>query len=322
MFGDKSSEIPQRIGFFLVPQFSMMAFFSAIEPLRVANRLAGSQIYRWHVLSRDGAPVEASNGMSLPAENSIDNAPPFATLIVCASFEPPLHPEKAVLKWLRGLDRQGADLGSLDTGCYLLAKAGLLEGYRTTVHWEAIESFTEEFPDIEVVPNLFEIDRRRFSCSGGTAAIDMMLHMIALQHGHELAAAISEQFIHDRIRTARDRQRMALHARLGTSAPKLVRAIALMEANLEEPLPPGRVATQVGLSLRQLERLFHRHLKSTPRRTYHELRLNRARSLLLHTGMPVLDVGIACGFASAAHFSRSYRAFFGKPPRAERRAPE
>src|SRR5690606_36465436 len=110
-------------------------------------------------LSPDGAPAVASNGMSLPAESSIDNAPPFSTLIVCASFEPPLHPEKAVLKWLRTLDRQGADLGSLDTGCYLLAKAGLLEGYRTTVHWEAIESFTEEFPDIEVVPNLFEIDR-------------------------------------------------------------------------------------------------------------------------------------------------------------------
>jgi transcriptional regulator GlxA family with amidase domain len=321
MFGSRRGGETERIGFFLVPQFSMMAFFSAVEPLRVANRFGGRPLYSWHIVSRDGAPVPASNGMVLIAETGLAQAPHFETLIVCAGFEPLRGADRGVLAWLRRLDRRGADLGTLDTGCYVLAKAGLLDGHRTAVHWEALESFAEAFPKVEVVPNLFEIDRNRFSCSGGTAAIDLMLHMIELQHGHELAASVSEQFIHDRIRDARDHQRMALRARLGAAAPKLLRAIAVMEANLEEPLEAERVARLAGLSVRQIERLFRQHLKTTPKGYYLELRLNRARALLLHTSMPVLEVGIACGFTSPAHFSRAYRAHFAKPPRAERHNP-
>lgn len=318
MFGARHGEGTERIGFLLMPQFSMMAFFSAVEPLRVANRFGGGSLYAWHVVSRDGAPVPASNGMVLIAESGIAQGPHFETLIVVAGFEPLRFADRAVLSWLRRLDRRGCDLGSLDTGCYVLARAGLLDGYRTAVHWEALESFAETFPRVEVVPNLFEIDRNRFSCSGGTAAIDLMLHLIALQHGHELATHVSEQFIHDRIRDSRDHQRMALRARLGVAAPRLLRAIAAMEANLEEPLEAARVASAAGLSPRQVERLFRRHLKTTPARYYLELRLARARALLLHTGMPVLEVAVACGFSSAAHFSRAYRAQYGKPPRAER----
>lgn len=317
MLGGGRGDGPQRIGFFLVPQFSMLAFFSAVEPLRVANRFGGA-LYGWHILSRDGRPVEASNGMVLTPEGGIADAPPCKTVIVCAGFEPHLFADRATMRWLQRLARQGVDLGSIDTGCYVLAKAGLLDGHRAAVHWEALDSFAEAFPQVEVVPNLFEIDRGRFTCSGGTAALDMMLHLIGLRHGYELAAAVSEQFIHDRIRDPRDRQRMTLRVRLGIAAPKLIRAISLMEANLEEPLALPRIAALAGLSPRQLERAFRRHLATTPNRYYLELRLGRARAMLLHTSLPVIEVAVACGFASAAHFSRAYRSAFGRPPRAER----
>jgi transcriptional regulator GlxA family with amidase domain len=222
---------------------------------------------------------------------------------------------------LRRFDRQGKDIGALCTGSHILARAGLLDGYRCTIHWENLAGFAEDFPQIEATPELFEIDRNRFTCSGGTAALDMMLNLISSQHGHDLAASVSDQFIHERIRDQHDQQRMALPARLGVRHPKLMAVIKLMEANLEEPLDRGELASAAGLSSRQLERLFRKYLNRSPARYYVELRLNRARLLLLQTNMPVIDVALACGFVSASHFSKCYRDFFGKTPRKERNIP-
>lgn len=225
--------------------------------------------------------------------------------------------DRGLLGWLRRLDRRGADLGSLDTGCYVLAKAGLLDGHRSAVHWEALESFAEAFPKVEVVPNLFEIDRNRFSCSGGTAAIDLMLHLIELQHGHRLASAVSEQFIHDRIRDARPPAhgiaRAARHR--GPQAAARHRGDGVQYRGSAGGGTGGAVRRAVGAADRTA---FRRHLKTTPARYYLELRLTRARALLLHTSLPVPEVAIACGFGSAAHFSRAYRTQYGKPPRPER----
>jgi len=226
-----------------------------------------------------------------------------------------------VFSWLRRLDRKGINIGALCTGSHVLARAGLLEGYRCTIHWENITGFIEEFPGIEITNELFEIDRNRFTCSGGTAALDMMLNLIGRQHGHELAAAVSEQFIHERIRDEHDHQRMALTARLGVRHPKLIQVIKLMEQHLEEPLDRAALAQRVRLSTRQLERLFGKYLGRSPARYYLELRLNRARLLLLQTNMSVIDVALACGFVSASHFSKCYRDFFGKTPRKERGLP-
>ncbi len=321
MFGDLPAKLPQHIAFLLVPNFSMIAFTSAVEPLRLANRASGKELYRWHLFSTDGKPVAASNGILLTPEGPADQMLNFHTVVLCSGIDGHLFEDKNVFAILRRADRQGADIGALCTGSHILARANMLNGYRCTIHWENLASFTENFPEIEATSELFEIDRNRFTCSGGTAALDMMLNMIGQQHGHELAAAVSEQFIHERIRDRHDHQRMALTARLGVRHPKLIQVIQLMEANLEEPLSRGDLAEAAGLSSRQMERLFAKYLHKSPARYYVELRLNRARLLLLQTNMSVIDIALACGFVSASHFSKCYRDFFGKTPRRERAAP-
>jgi transcriptional regulator GlxA family with amidase domain len=321
MFGDPPRELPQQIAFLLVPNFSMIAFTAAVEPLRLANRASGRQLYRWHLFSPDGKPVAASNGIELNPSGNAEQAVNFHTVILCSGIDAHLYNDRGLFAALRRCDRQGADIGALCTGTHILARAGLMDGYRCTIHWENMAGFAEDFPQIEVTSELFEIDRNRFTCSGGTASLDLMLNLIAEQHGHELAASVSDQFIHERIRDRHDHQRMALPARLGVRHPKLLSVIKLMEEHLEEPLQRHDLADAAGLSNRQLERLFRKYLNRSPARYYVELRLNRARLLLLQTNMSVIDVALACGFVSASHFSKCYRDFFGRTPRRERGGP-
>ncbi len=309
---------PLNFGFLLLPQFTMIAFTSALEPLRMANMLAGRTLYRWTVITADGQPVAASNGLRIEPDCAMTDAPPLHAVFVCGGINIHLATDKAAMSWLHKLAGRKTVLGGLCTGAYLLAKADLLNGYRSTIHWEQMASLREEHPQLIVSSELFEIDRDRYTCSGGTAPLDMMLHLIRAQHGTKLAAAISEEFVCERIRGPNDRQRMPLRLRLGTSQPKLVEAVTLMEANLEEPMSPDEIASHVGLSRRQLERLFQKYLHCVPTRYYLELRLARARQLLLQTNMPIVDVSLACGFVSAPHFSKCYRDFYGIAPRMER----
>jgi len=318
---DANTDQTQTIGFLLMPLFSMMAFVSAIEPLRVANRMADRQLYRWEILSRDGNPVTASNNMSLAADHAIAKHPPYPMVLVCASFNPLRHFDRSIKQWLQRLNAGSVELGAMDTGAFLLGRAGLLDGYRATTHWESLDSFREAFPKVEVENSLYVIDRNRWTCAGGTSSLDMMLHMIRRQHGHRLAAAISEQFIHPEIRGPGDRQRMEPMDRQGISHAGIAKVIKLMEANLEEPLTGAALAKSAQMSLRQLERLFDKHIGVSPRRYYLDLRLQRARSLLQYTDLSVVEVAIACGFGSAAHFSRSYHSWAGKAPSSERRRP-
>jgi AraC family transcriptional regulator, glycine betaine-responsive activator len=309
--------------FVLIPRFSMMAFTSAIEPLRIANRLSGRELYRWQVVSVGGGPVPASNGVLLITDQTLADvvirpgrrAP---TVVVCSGLGAEHVRDPQLFAWLRRADRTGAAIGAVCTGAYLLARAGLLDGHRCTIHWENLPGFREDFPEIPVQADLFEVDRNRLTCSGGTAAIDMMLHLIAVEHGRELATKVSEQCIVDRIRSSFDHQRMPYRVRHGIHHPKLISAIELMEANVEEPIDQDTLAGYVGLSRRQLERLFGKHLRRTPAQYYLELRLERARHLLYQTTMPIMDVAFACGFVSASHFSTCYRQMYGKTPRAER----
>lgn len=309
-----------RIGFFLVPEFSFIALASAVEPLRLANRVSGRTLYSWRTCSIDGRPVQASNGVSIPTDSAIADAGALPMVIVCGGVNVQQHTDKALIGRLRRLASHGATVGAVCTGSHVLARAGLLDGYRCTIHWENLGSFTEEFPELEVTSELFEIDRNRFTCAGGTAALDMMLHIIARQMGHDTAALVADQLIHHRIRDGHERQRMELRSRLGVSHPKLLAVISHMEESLEEPKSCGQLASAVGLSTRQLERLFRQYLDRAPTRYYLGLRLNRARFLLLQTSLPILTVALACGFVSASHFSKSYRETFGRTPSQERRA--
>ncbi len=320
MFRKVSGERSDRVSFLLVPNFSMSAFTAMIEPMRLANYTTGRTLYEWEILSRDGEPVIASNGVRVLADRGIAEAPHLENLVLCSGIDAQRFQDPAVFGWLRRWAREGTHVGALCTGAHVLAKAGLLNGYRCTIHWENLESFREEFPDLDIQPELFEIDRDRFTCAGGVAASDMMLTEIARRHGPDVAAAVSEQFMHERIREGHDNQRLPLQARLRISHPKLIQAIGEMERNVEEALTREEIAACVGLSRRQLERLFRRYLNTSPARYYLRLRLERARLLLTQSTMPVTEIAFACGFTSASHFSKCYRDMFTRTPRDERRA--
>ena len=310
---------PREIVFALVPDYSFIAFSCAVEPLRMANRMRGEQLYRWRIVSVGGAPVTSSSGLFVQIDGDLGSVENADLVIVCAGEQVQRHVDKTCLAWLRRLAQRRIPLGAICTGAYLLARADLLGGYRCTIHWENLASLREEHPDITVTSELFEIDRDRYTCSGGVAPLDMMLNLIQAEHGSPLAVAISEEFICERIRGRNDRQRVPLKHHLGTSQPKLVEAISLMEANIEEPMSLDELSRHVGLSRRQLERLFQKHVRCVPTRYYLELRLARARQLLLQTTRPIVDIAFACGFVSAPHFSKCYRDRYGVPPREERR---
>ena len=307
-----------KVGFLMVPNFSMIAFSAAIEPLRVANRMSGETLFEWVIASPTDEPISASNGVRVDVFSSIAELAECRLVFVCGGLDVQSHTDQNVLNVTRRLDRQGAVVGAICTGTYVLAAAGLLNESRCTIHWENIDGLAEEFPHLEITNELFEIFENRITCSGGTASLDMMLYLISEIHGQTLAAQVSDQFIHDRIRDPSDRQRMELRTRLGVSHPKLLTVVALMEEHLEEPMSQTELASQAALSTRQLERLFRKYLSTTPTRYYLNLRLARARQLLRQTSLSILSVALACGFVSASHFSKCYRETYGKTPRAER----
>ena len=242
----------------------------------------------------------------------------LTTLFVCAPNTAQNFEEQKTLSTLKSLSRQGVNLGSVSSGSFVLARAGLLDKHRCTIHWENIPVFKELYPHLEVAFSLYEIGPRRFTCSGGTAALDMMLKLIETDHGRVLAQDISQQFQHDRIRTEIDSQQMADRIDLAMSAPKLVDVINLMESNIEVPLALPMIAEQCNLSLRQIERLFHKYRNVTPSQYYLSLRLTHAKQLLLNTNRSVIDISIATGFETQSYFTACYRKFFGSSPRNHR----
>ena len=308
----------RRYGFLLLRDFTMMAFSAAVEPLRTANRASEIELYQFPLFTLDGEPGQASNGISLNPVRQLTGKEPLDALFICAGTD--LHsvnPELLADK-LKPFIKRGVAIGGICTASYQLARAGLLDGYRCTLHWENIPDMHDEFPHLVVSSGLFELDRDRYTCSGGTAPIDMMMTLIARERGRALSDRISEGMLCERIRDGSDRQRMPLRMRLGSSQPKLVEAVELMESNIEEPMTLDELATHVGISRRQLERLFQKHLQCVPTRYYLEIRLRRARALLLRSSRSIVDIAFACGFVSAPHFSKCYRDFFGIPPREER----
>ena len=309
-----------HIGFLLMPEYTLSTFSNAVSVLRMANRLSDKELYRYSVFTLDGESVVSSAGLELKLDGSLKSVDDMQVLIVCGGYNIKDHCTRETLEALRAMDKKNIPLGGICTGSYVLASAGLLDGYRSTIHWENIASMREQFPKLNISSSLFVIDRDRYTCSGGISSIDLMLNLVASIHGHQLVQQISEQFTCDRVRTEKDPQRAPLQYLMGASQPRLVDAVTLMEANIEEPLSLDEVAEYVGISRRQLERLFNRYLHCAPSRYYLELRLSRARLLLLQTSIPVIDVAISCGFSTAPHFSKCYSDLYGKPPSSERRA--
>lgn len=312
------SGAPQTLGFLLLDNFTLISLASAIEPLRMANQLAGRELYRWYTLTHDGSPVRASDGLQVTPDASTAIPLSLDWVVVCGGVGPQHSVTREHIYWLQAQSRQLRRIGAVCTGSWALAKARLLDHYETSIHWECLAAMQEAFPKVALTTRLFSIDRDRFTASGGTAPLDMMLNLIGRDHGRELAAGISEMFIYDRVRNEQDQQRVPLKHVLGTTQPKLLEIVALMESNLEEPIELDDLASYVDVSRRQLERLFQKYLRCSPSRYYLKLRLVRARQLLKQTSLSIIEVASVCGFVSTPHFSKCYREYFGVPPRDER----
>ncbi|BFM50931.1 GlxA family transcriptional regulator [Marinomonas sp. THO17] len=315
----QASKRPQKYGFLLLPNYSMLGFSSAIETLHMANWVTGKALYSFCTISHENREVPSNTGVTSLADYLTSDAPSgLDAIFVCGASPVTKNENKTLENWIRKQAGKQISLGGICTGSYLLAKAGLLDGYRATIHWWSIANLRDEFPQTIVSDHLFEVDKDRYTCSGGTAAMDMMLFLIGKQHGMLLASNISEQFVCERIRAHDDPQRIPLQARIGSGQPKLVEAVQLMEANIEEPLSSEDIAYHLGISRRHLERLFKTHLEVVPSRYYLELRLQQAKQRLLNSDKSITDIGRDCGFGSAPHFSTTYKGFFGVTPREER----
>jgi len=315
----------RQIGFVLLPGFSLLSQACALEPLQVANQLAGQTLYQAVTFALDGRGVASAAGLSLSPDSLVaSDSRHLDALFVCGA-QPAgeaglqeVASNPALLAWLKRLAERGVMLGGISTGTRELARAGLLDGYRATIHWQRAESFRRDFPQVNVSHQLYELDRDRVTCGGGTAAMDMMMTLIAQQHGRALAEKVSEHFVCERIRLADEPQHVPLKNRFAHAPQPLVEAVTLMEANIEEPLSTHEIGEHLGISRRQLERLFKKHLQAVPSRYYLDLRLARSRQLLRESDQPIGEIALATGFSSAAHFSTAFRNHFGRSPRDER----
>ena len=311
---------PKRFIFVLLDNFSLLSYASALECLRIANRMADTPLYDWRTTGDAEEMVSCSAGSRFHLDMPLSELNRDDVVLLCGGTDIQTSTSKRILNWVRREARRGLKVGGLCTAAYCLAKAGLLDGKRATIHWENHDSFLEEFDQVELTKSVFVVDGNRMTTAGGTSSIDLMLNIIAGDHGEKLANSVADQLIYSTIRTDQDTQRLSIPTRIGVRHPKLSQVIQMMESNIEEPISPSILAKEVGMSTRQLERLFRRYLNRSPKRYYMELRLQKARNLLMQTDMTVINVALACGFASPSHFSKCYRAQYNTTPYRERGA--
>ncbi len=308
--GDK----PRRFVFLLLPEYSQISFSCTLEALRMANGFDGRLHFEWEVLSCDGEHVKASNGLCQMVDGPLKELDRQDTLIICGGDNIATHTTPQVLNYIRREARRGVRTGSLASATYALALAGLLTGKQATVHWDFHNAMTEVFPGIDLLDRIFAIDGQHFTCAGGAASMDLILYLIERDHGRDLANHVAEKMVYSAPRSPHHNQRLSLQLRAGKRSSKLSDAVEIMNAHIEAPLTPSEVAEAVGLSSRQLERLFRKHLGTTPKTHYTGLRLRKARDLMFQTDMKLSEICFACGFNSQTHFSKAYRSVFGVSP--------
>lgn len=303
------------IDFLLLPGFSFMSFANAVEPLRMANKVLGREYFRYRLLSINGADVTASNATRISVTLSIDVVTRPDLLIICSSdgVEKTNLPS-IVRQAVRRLAHSGVKIAGICTGAFVLGRLGLLEGRNCTIHWEYSDFFRETFPTVDLTDCLYVDDGQILTCAGGTAAFDMILHLVDDLFGATVRMKVFEIAVHGDLRAASQNQRSAASAVSGMQCRPLAQCITLMQSHLEEPLDSERLSAMVGLSRRQIERLFCQNLKATPMAYYRQIRLDAARRLLMQSDISVSEAGYATGFISPSHFSRAYREQFGENP--------
>lgn len=316
--GDKHGGRAITIGYLLLDGFSLMSYAPVVEPFRAANLLAGSPLYAWTHLSAGGRPAGASNGVTLSVDGALEYAGALDILFVCAGGNPALVRDESILQSLRRIARRGTVMAGVSGGPFILARAGLLDGHRCTIHWEHEDAFVETFPDIQLERGLYVIDRSRLTCAGGMAGLDLAIALIATAQGPDLAARVSDWYIRTQEREGRRAQRNSVAQRFRVYQPALISALSEMEGNVAEPLSRETLASRAGVSVRQLERLFSTHLRSTIGAHYLHVRLDTAMRLLRETSLSRIEIAVACGFVSPSHFSRVFRTRFETSPTAVR----
>ncbi len=306
--------------FLLLPEFSFIGFAALVEPLRIANRFKPGA-YQWRIVTANGLPVTASNGIALHPQAALADPSDSTCIFAISSFNPLRHYSAEIGLQLRNRVQKGAMLGAIDTGCFVLAEAQLINAATVTLHWEAVPAFRERFLQVQVQEEArFTISPKLMTSAGAMASIDLMLEVISRDHGNALALQVSEQLVSGWVRDRTDHQRLQIAARYQVHNAKVTHTIDFMEQHLESPLSSDALALRIGVTRRQLERLFQEHLGVTPVHFYMGLRLNRARHLLRQSSMDVIEIAMACGFASASAFSRAYRRQFSIAPREDRAA--
>lgn len=311
---DKNMPKPDHFMFLLIEDFSHLAFANAVEPLRIANLVSGQQLYRWSLVAEGGVSQRCSNGAVTLVDQGLDALGPQDRLFVVSGIHVANRITQPVLDYLRRAARTARCVGAICSGAFVLAKAGLLAGKPASIHWEFHEAVEEGFPEVDLQRTVFVADEKRPTCSGGSATADMMLHLIARKHGMELAVKIADQMVYSTVRNDQAEQRVSPGARFGARKEKLTRAIRLMEQSLEAPMSSTELADEIGLSPRQMERLFRKYLNETPSQYYQALRLDKAQKLLLLSDLSVMEISLACGYSSASHFSRVFRNAMGVSP--------
>lgn len=314
------NDAPRHFVFALVDDFTHFAFSCAIEPLRLANLVSGKQLYAWSFASANGESVLSSNGIATAVHHRFDRLPACDSLFVLSGIDMRHKETRALISALRLARARGVRIGAICSGAHILAKAGFLDGVRAAIHWEYHDSFRQEFPAVNLVRNVFVADEKCITAAGGTAAADLMLHLIEREHGCGLSVAVADQMVYNAVRTASSAQRFSLQARSGIRSRHLIEAIEMMQEHIEEPPTAAEIARRIGVSSRQVQRLFEKHLHTTPKRYFLEIRLERARHLIMQTETPITEIAFACGFASLGHFSRLYKGTYGESPLAQRQA--
>jgi transcriptional regulator GlxA family with amidase domain len=313
-----AKDAPITSAVLVFPGFPMMAFSSVIEPLRAANALAKRQCYRWIIVGATEGQVEASNGVVIQPEFFAEDAPKVDRIVVCSGGDADHIVADSAVRWIRRSLRDGAHIGAVADAAFFLARAGLLDGHACTLHWTSQAAFAEAFPEIDLRRDLYVIDRRRFTSAGGVGSLDMMLEIITMDYGAEIAAGVAEWFVHSPLRSSVDRKLMPLRLRTGVQNDLVLSAIAIMEDAVEERLSMSELAERLGVSSDKLERSFRSELHVSPNGYYRRLRLKRAADLLAHSTLAVRDVALACGFASMSSFARAFREEHGHPPKLAR----
>lgn len=311
------SETPLKVDLWLLPEVSLLSLAAIMEPMRGANRVAGRPLFHWRLRSPDGAASESSSGLPLAVSGAVDAETEADAVIALASFEVQAHGD-ALSPALRRVARRGLALGGVEAGSWLLARAGLLAGRRATTHWEDLDAFAEAHPEIDVRPDRYVVDGRFFTTGGASPALDMMLHLVRARYGYAIALNVASLFIYDQAHPAEDPQPQVSLGRLGWREPRLREAVALMEANLDDPAPISALARQVGCSERRLGELFQNRLNTAPYAYYLTLRLNAGRRLAIDSALSMAEIADATGFGSASAFARAFRGRFGESPTAAR----